>query len=46
MSRQFELGDGTAAVAAGLLAAGLTKGVLTTGDTGGIAEGVTTGEAR
>lgn len=49
MSMQFELGDGAAAVAVGLLAAGVTKGVaagLTTGDAGGFSEGVTTGEAR
>ncbi len=49
MSEQFELGDDTAAVAAGLLAAGVIDGVAAvpaTGDTGGVAEGVTAGEAR
>ncbi len=49
MSMQFELGDGSAAVVAGLLAAGVTKGVAAvpaTGDTGGVAEGVTTGKAK
>ena len=49
MSKQLELGDDTAAVAAGLLAEGVTKAVAAgpaTGDAGGVAEGVTAGEAR